>query len=274
MSTTFYETIEETNLIPARFELVHSGDYIFPAHWHEYLEILYMKSGTLSAVISAKEYDLRENQIMIINSRDLHMTKTKGCIYLLLQISAEQLKSFFPNFNQLRFQTIINSDSAAGKKLGDLLCELEEIWSVQMDGYPLLFTSRLYEFLFHLYRTCSFWSEQPNPSQNARDALRITNIMEWVKEHYRESITLDDAASYLALSREYFCRLFKRYTGQTFLEYVNDVRVIHLHEDLLNSDETITVLMEKHGISNYRVFLRTFKRLYGCSPQKLRKKTP
>ena len=69
---------------------------------------------------------------------------------------------------------------------------------------------------------------------------------------------------------EYFCRLFKKYTGQTFLEYLNDVRTMQLAKELIQSDDTITVLMEKHGLTNYKVFLRTFHKLYGMSPQKYR----
>ena len=92
-----------------------------------------------------------------------------------------------------------------------------------------------------------------------------------MEEHYQENLTLDTAASLLAVSREYFCRLFKKYTGQTFLEYLNDVRTIHLAKDLSACDDTITSLMEKHGLTNYKVFLRTFRKLYGTSPQKFRK---
>ena len=94
--------------------------------------------------------------------------------------------------------------------------------------------------------------------------------MNWVKLHYPEPLSLETAADSLALSKEYFCRLFKKYTGQTFLEYLNDVRTMHLYEDLQNSDETITVLMEKNGLSNYKIFMRTFKKLYGSTPQKMR----
>ena len=108
-------------------------------------------------------------------------------------------------------------------------------------------------------------------SQPDRDRLRITRVMQWIREHYQENLTLDTAASLLAVSREYFCRLFKKYTGQTFLEYLNDVRTIHLAKDLSACDDTITSLMEKHGLTNYKVFLRTFRKLYGTSPQKFRK---
>lgn len=88
----------------------------------------------------------------------------------------------------------------------------------------------------------------------------MTHVMNWVKVHYPEPLSLETAADSLALSKEYFCRLFKKYTGQTFLEYLNDVRTMHLYEDLQNSDETITVLMEKNGLSNYKIFMRTLQK--------------
>ena len=108
------------------------------------------------------------------------------------------------------------------------------------------------------------------PGANRRYLERVTQVMDWVRNHFQEQLTLDDAAASLAVSREYFCRLFKRYTGQTFLEYLNSVRTMHLYEDLKNTDDSITVLMEKNGISNYKVFMRTFKKLYGDTPQKIR----
>ena len=71
---------------------------------------------------------------------------------------------------------------------------------------------------------------------------------------------------------EYFCRLFKKYTGQTFLTYVNQIRLQYFHSDLLQTDESITYLMNKNGITNYKVFLRSFKEAYGMPPGQLRKK--
>ncbi|MCQ4833424.1 helix-turn-helix domain-containing protein, partial [Hungatella sp. SL.1.14] len=67
------------------------------------------------------------------------------------------------------------------------------------------------------------------------------------------------------------CRLFKKYTGQTFLAYVNSVRTMNFYEDLLKSDESITQLMVQNGLTNYKVFMRIFKEMYGTTPQKIRK---
>ena len=96
MESRYYETIQETGHLQARFEPVISPARVFPAHWHEYVEILYIREGSLSAIVQASEYDLSAGDLMIINSGDLHMTRTSGSHYLILQISARQLRAYLP----------------------------------------------------------------------------------------------------------------------------------------------------------------------------------
>lgn len=74
------------------------------------------------------------------------------------------------------------------------------------------------------------------------------------------------------LRRNIFAVCLKKYTGQTFLTYVNQIRLQYFHSDLLQTDESITYLMNKNGITNYKVFLRSFKEAYGMPPGQLRKK--
>ena len=269
MESCFYETIHETDLLHVRFELQDAPAFVFPAHWHEYVEILYLIRGQFSAIVQATEYRLNEGDLIIINSGDLHMTRSNTCTYLLLQISASQMRQYLPDFDTMRFDTIIPC-SEQPAPLRALLSEMNEIRQNPSDSYQLLFTSRLYEFLYHLCRSYSHQIPSASLTGSQRDLQRVTHVMNWVKVHYPEPLSLETAADSLALSKEYFCRLFKKYTGQTFLEYLNDVRTMHLYEDLQNSDETITVLMEKNGLSNYKIFMRTFKKLYGSPPQKMR----
>ena len=269
MESCFYETIHETDLLHVRFEQLDALTFVFPAHWHEYVEILYLIKGQFSAIVQATEYQLNEGDLIIINSGDLHMTRSNTCTYLLLQISASQMRQYLPDFDTMRFDTIIPC-SEQPAPLRALLSEMNEIRQNPSDSYQLLFTSRLYEFLYHLCRSYSHQIPSASLTGSQRDLQRVTHVMNWVKVHYPEPLSLETAADSLALSKEYFCRLFKKYTGQTFLEYLNDVRTMHLYEDLQNSDETITVLMEKNGLSNYKIFMRTFKKLYGSTPQKMR----
>lgn len=276
MSAYTYEMVRENSRLPVHFVHVYTSDQIIPAHWHEYLEILLIISGSMTAVIQAETYELFKGDILVINSRDIHMTQTHGgkTEYLLLQISAKSLRQFFPNFELLYFGTKIPFEGASLQTTcppSKYLMELLEIYDKKEDGYPLIFTAKLHELLYCLYKNHSRWLAPDSQKAAHRDITRITETMDWIGQNYREALTLDEAAGNLGLSREYFCRIFKKYTGQTFLEYLNDVRVMRFHDELLYSNDSITNLMAAHGISNYKIFLRTFKKIYGDTPLKIRK---
>lgn len=273
-SHIIHEEVSENVNLPAKLDLVHCPSTTIPAHWHEYLEILYLIDGRLTAVIQAESYEQEPGSLLVINSNELHMTQTAGfSTYVLLQISAEQMRRFFPNFEALHFQTMIQKNGQDPDKK-ELFFHLETMvseYEKQVDGYQLLVTAHLYEFLYYLYRCCSSWNDSKASDGASRDRKRIAEIMDYIRRNFRKPLTLDDAAASQGLSREYFCRLFKKYTGQTFLAYLNSVRTMNFYEDLLKSDESITQLMAQNGLTNYKVFMRVFKEMYGTTPQKVRK---
>ena len=88
MPSCTYEIIKENNRLPARFENIFTSAHAITAHWHEYLEILLIISGKMTAVIQAETYELTDGDILVINSKDIHMTQTHGSQthYILLQI--------------------------------------------------------------------------------------------------------------------------------------------------------------------------------------------
>ena len=86
-----------------------------------------------------------------------------------------------------------------------------------------------------------------------------------------EEIILEDAALELGLNREYFCRMFKKNMGISFISYVNQVRIDHIYQDLIHTDDSILEITERHGFFNQKLFYQMFKERYQCTPVKLRK---
>lgn len=279
MASYTYQIVEENDRLPAHFQKVNVGSHTIPAHWHDYLEILLILKGNMTAVVQAKTYTLSRGDILVVNSEYLHMTRAHGSqtAYILLQISARRMQDFFPDFHSIRFSTQITADQMEMQKAQEIdtpdryLFAMLTAYEQKEDGYPLLFTSRLYDLLYTLYRNYSSRNSKIHPSTDIRDTSRITQILKWIRESYQKPLSLDEAASYLGISREYFCRIFKKYTGQTFLEYLNTVRTMHVYEDMKHSDDTLTNLMEKNGLTTYKIFIRTFKKLYGDTPLKVKK---
>lgn len=270
-----HEVISENEYLPVHFQLVECGPTTIPAHWHDYVELIYFFHGNMTAVIQAETYKMLSGQLLIINTKQLHMTHTYGnSRYILLQIPSQQLHRFFPDFDLLQFQTLISSGPAdpRAQTITAELMHMMRLYQVQGDGYQLLFISHLYRMLYQLYKYYTVQERFEYPGAQIRDFQRVTRTLNWVYQNFRDSLTLEDAAAALNISKEYFCRLFKKCTGQTFLEYVNTVRTMNLYDDLKKTDAKITLLMEQNGISNYKVFMRTFKKLYGDTPQNIRRK--
>ena len=245
------------------------------AHWHEHLEFLWLTEGRLTAVVQADTYELEPGDLLIINSGELHMTKVdrhySHCPYVLIQLPVQMLEAYFPGKEGLRFSTLIPSaDIQAEPMLLNALEQMRRLYQENNDGYQLLFQARFCEFLYALYTQHCAAALQQTENAASRDMKRVMEVMTWVRQHYREPIRLEDAADRLSISKEYFCRIFKKYTGQTFLDYLCMTRTTHLYEQLQTTDLSIPELMERNGLNNYKTFLRTFHCLYGATPQKIR----
>ena len=99
----------------------------------------------------------------------------------------------------------------------------------------------------------------------------IREAQEYIILHYNEPISLKTLAHKVFLSEEYFSRLFKKETGQTFTDYLMSIRMDRAYKLLLNSNLNINEIAEMVGIPNPSYFSSQFKKYYKISPKDVRK---
>lgn len=99
---------------------------------------------------------------------------------------------------------------------------------------------------------------------------RLGEITDYIDLHHAEVITLEDIASHFYLSREYFSRFFRKNMGVTFTHYLNQVRLMHIYQDICNTQVGIMELTERHGFTNYKLFNKMFREIYGCTAREVR----
>ena len=269
-----HETIHDDELTQVFFSSVENSDILVPAHWHQHLEIIYIAKGKMTAYINEASYELLTSDILIVNPQDIHYTHALGdCHYYLLQIPSIHLERISTDWKLLHFSEYLPHDSSPDSlnlRLCEIFREFIDLDRTRDKGWHLLFFTRLYYFLYLLYTKDSSLLSVQNRKRTERDFLRIEQSMQYVRRHYREQISLNQIAAQLSVTPEYFCRLFKKYTGQTFFTYVSQVRLMRFYQELIQTDESITFLLEKNGITNYKQFMRMFKQTYGTTPHKLR----
>ncbi|ADQ46587.1 transcriptional regulator, AraC family [Caldicellulosiruptor kronotskyensis 2002] len=99
----------------------------------------------------------------------------------------------------------------------------------------------------------------------------IERIIEYIKNHYMEEITLDDLAKMVYLSPTYLSYLFKKQLGVTFKEYLINIRLKKSKELIETTDLPIGEISKMVGIEDQNYFSRLFKRKYGVSPMNYKK---
>ena len=276
MSDTMHEKVITTDSLPARSFSYSSADQLITNHWHNSLEVLYIASGKMDTGINNSIYHLKRGDLIIINSGDIHFTRCRDYAKIyVLQVPYPLLNTHIPNYDYVRFQdsdgSVVFSNPAKVDELSKLMIQMYEITLEQKPGYTLLFSSKLYQFLFILFQRYHTDISSRTKQKSDRNLIRLEQVMNYVKSHYTQPISLEDAAQILALNPEYFCRYFKKYMGMTFLEYVNSIRLYHIHQDLLNTNYSVSELMDRHGFTNYKLFSKMFRNTYGCPPGMFRK---
>jgi AraC-like DNA-binding protein len=108
--------------------------------------------------------------------------------------------------------------------------------------------------------------------QDFRGQQRLKNIQQFVAEHYRDPLDMPAIIALAQLSNAAFCRYFKKATGQTFTEYLNQYRIQQARQ-LLLKNSTVTEACFGSGFENLSHFNKTFKKIAGENPLQFKKRS-
>lgn len=95
---------------------------------------------------------------------------------------------------------------------------------------------------------------------------RMKRVLEFILNHFREEIRVEQIASVAGLAPAAFCRYFKKRTRKSFVEYLNELRISHARKLLTNADLSVGQAGLECGFNNVSHFHRQFKLHTGMTP--------
>ena len=98
-------------------------------------------------------------------------------------------------------------------------------------------------------------------------------VFSYIENHFGEDCTLKDVAHRLQYDYAYLSKLFKRFAGISFTEYLNNYRISQACILLDEVSDSVTKISERCGYNNLRTFHRNFRRIMGVSPQEYRERS-
>ena len=99
---------------------------------------------------------------------------------------------------------------------------------------------------------------------------KFNALFSYIDKHYTDDISLDFVAEMTGYSKFYFTRLFKKYAGTTFFDYLCYKRIRAAEELLINPSLSITDVAIMSGFPSISTFNRLFKQKKNCTPTEYR----
>ena len=100
---------------------------------------------------------------------------------------------------------------------------------------------------------------------------KISEVTSYILNNYTEPISLEQVARFADMTPNSFCRWFKKSVGNTFVTYLNSLRIEKACQYLWQTDWAISETAYKTGFDNISHFNRTFKKIKNTSPSAFRK---
>ena len=247
-----------------------------PPHWHKALELLLFVKGKVTCNFENGKRHFKAGDLFVVNSHEVHETKcSRNAVYLVVHIAPDVMCKFVPTFDQLRFNlTHDPEDEVKTAAYSQLRTHMQEILRHTEETdivWKLERQARLYAVTALLVQHFS----QPLAMEETRlqrsDMTRLEPLLEHIQLHHAEELPLDEAVDFMGLNKEYFCRLFKKNMGVSYLQYVYQVRTTAVCRELETTEDPIGEIGERHGFRDPKMLNQYFREIYGCTPSEKRK---
>lgn len=273
-----YNTTDESeNMLTYGYDIAFlSAMESRPPHYHMAMEVIYITQGQITMFVDRNKFVLHSGDLLVIDSMRVHellhgWVKAKG---IIIEVSKKYMRKFIPDFEFLLIECcslVKEMQSRAMDHLCQIMKDLLKNRQEKPLGYLLRSNSLVMELLAILIENYSRSVLEVYPEDFLQRMERMGQIVDYAEENYMRPVSLQEAADHIGLNREYFCRYFKKTLGCSFMEYLSNVRLNHIFQDLLRSEDPIQVILERNGFSNQKLFYIKFREKYGCTPTELRK---
>lgn len=230
---------------------------LYPLHWHTYIEILYVIEGNYIAQYGNDIINVTEDSFLIVNGNELHQSIGGMRRYAFLLVNP----AFF-NKPEIILKRLVRDPclSELMHKMIDERRKNDEFSELNIRGYAYL-------LITYLYRNYAYKIiDKRDYEQYSQKKINLNECIKYIHDNYNKDISPEYIADMANVSQYHFCNIFKEFTGQTFKEYHNRIRIHKAIELLGATDMSVTEIAISCGFNDSNYFTRKFRQITGKTP--------
>lgn len=246
---------------------------ITPTHTHDYYELEVLIGGKAIEIVNGMKYEAEPGDFVLLSQSDTHNVDYVDDIVVFLVIKIQQ-GIFSPKLNRI-LETIdfpavgkLNEEELdyIGVSIEKMQKAKEKIHDkVLFDDIMCGMLENLLLYIIGINNEIRYKEYSQSKSKNMIDAIV------YLRKNYNQDISLKELAERFGYSCNYFGNKFKEITGKSFVDYLNDMRLLNAFNKIATSDMPLEDISGEVGYENFSYFYRKFKQKYGFTPGTLRK---
>ena len=232
-------------------------------HYHRDMELLFIDEGKTTIQIAGREFTADKGSLIIINPYEVHSGEAHTGKYAHRCICFDMEQLGLPNTAQMLsgemgYINIIYDTSLIRPYFSacyETVKNRFDGWEMRAKGNLLMMFSAL---------TDKVVSSAPTKEQDFSKA-----VLDFIEQHFSESITSKEIADKFSYDHSYFCRKFKTLFSANFSNFLSGYRVSKAKEML--KKQSVTQTATDCGFQNISYFSRVFKAVTGQTPSEYKK---
>ena len=253
-------------------------------HKHSFFEILYVYSGMVTQKINGESVNLNKGDICMVSpgvEHSLGVFDDSVVINILIKKSTfndtffeilrsnNVLSSFFVKIlNSKKYNNYIVFHTNEDYKIKEAMLNMYKEFIENEIYNEKILNNMLMIFFAYILRYHEKDVELPNEINHETD--KIIEILNYIQDNYT-TVTLSSLSNEFHFTIQYLSKIIKNYTGKTFIEIVQKIKMDKASTFLLNTNFTVTDISYMVGYDNKEHFIITFKKNFGLSPTQYRK---
>ena len=248
----------------------------FNWHYHPEIELTYISQGSGKRQVGTNLSTYTNGDLILIGSNLNHMGFTDSFRDGKIEIVIQFLPDFLGNAIELvpEFQPIarlferakhgLTFSDPIKTKVGEALEGL--VYEEKLQGLLTLINILNQLASADAHELNSSFAFPDSNQQNDR----LKKLFNFIKYNFQMEISLSMAADKMNMTQHAFCRYFKKNTGKTFTQFVNEYRINHAAKLLIETELDIKTISYESGYNNFSNFIRFFKKHHNITPKGFR----
>lgn len=252
-------------------------------HVHDFIELVYVFSGSGIHHVDGIAYTLKKGCLLYIDYGQVHsFTALENMSYVNFLIKPEyfsetlcgkkKLDAIFELSGLAGIEKANNTQMAyfEGKDCTDvehLIFKMMEENHNRNNGFEIIIKNDILNLLIYMRRhlvTEGFLKK------SAEIPPELRKVIEYIDKHSGEKITLKHMSEMCNYSQDYLSKLLKAHFGSNFSEYLLKKRVNKAVYILMTTDLSIFEVSQIAGFTNKTHFYKMFKKYLGIKPSFIR----